>query len=93
LRHSVERFPELARIYYEKGAARLLTRLEEVFLGCMQRGELRKANSRRAAEQFIDLIRGDLQLRALLGVEHQTAARPVIRAGIGTFLRAYAATI
>jgi AcrR family transcriptional regulator len=87
------RFPELANVYYEKGATRLLTRLEDVFKGAMRRGELRASNSRRAAEQFVGLIRGDLQLRALLGIEQQISARhrhAVVQAGVETFLRAYA---
>jgi AcrR family transcriptional regulator len=86
------RFPDLAGVYYEKGAARLLTRLEEIFAAAMQRGELRTTNARRAAEQFVGLVRGDLQLRALLGLQRQITARhreAVLRAGVETFCKAY----
>jgi AcrR family transcriptional regulator len=86
------RFPELGRVYYENGAARLLTRLEGLFDVAMLNGHLRKAHARRAAEQFVGLIRGDLQLRALLGVAAESGAArqdAVVRAGVDTFWRAY----
>jgi len=86
------RFPELGRDYYDNGAARLLARLEALFAGAMSNGSLRKAHARRAAEQFVGLIRGDLQLRALLGVPTEASASQqdaVVRAGVDTFWRAY----
>lgn len=86
------RFPELGRVYYENGAARLLTRLEALFAAAMSHGTLRMAHPRRAAEQFVGLIRGDLQLRALLGVGTEISAsqqNAVVRAGVDTFWRAY----
>jgi TetR/AcrR family transcriptional regulator, mexJK operon transcriptional repressor len=58
----------------------------------MAAGELRRAHPRRAAEQFVGLIRGDLQLRSMLGVEAdvaQTAFDTVLRSGVDTFYRAY----
>jgi TetR/AcrR family transcriptional regulator, mexJK operon transcriptional repressor len=86
------RFPEIGRAYYENGAARLLQRLEEIFSVAMAAGELRRAHPRRAAEQFVGLIRGDLQLRSMLGVEAdvaQAAFDTVLRSGVDTFYRAY----
>jgi AcrR family transcriptional regulator len=86
------RAPELGRDYYENGAARLLDRLEEFFASAMASGKLRSAHPRRAAEQFVGLVRGDLQLRALLGVENQVSEQQrdaVVRAGVDTFYRAY----
>jgi TetR/AcrR family transcriptional regulator, mexJK operon transcriptional repressor len=86
------RSPEIGRAYYENGAARLLQRLEEIFATAMAAGELRRAHPRRAAEQFVGLIRGDLQLRSMLGVEAgvaKSAIDAVIRSGVDTFLRAY----
>jgi TetR/AcrR family transcriptional regulator, mexJK operon transcriptional repressor len=87
------RFPDLGRAYYENGAARLLLRLDVEFASAMVAGRLRKADSRRAAEQFIGLIRGDLQLRALLGLDADKSASQidaVICGGVDTFYRAYA---
>lgn len=86
------RSPELGRTYYENGAARLLARLQELFAAAMSSGKLRKAHPRRAAEQFVGLIRGDLQLRALLGVDLELGEMQqdaVVRAGVDTFCRAY----
>jgi TetR/AcrR family transcriptional regulator, mexJK operon transcriptional repressor len=89
------RFPELGRDYYENGAARLLKRLEDFFTGAMASGKLRTAHPRRAAEQFIGLVRGDLQLRAMLGLKTSVSRLQqdaVIRAGVDTFCRAYLLT-
>jgi AcrR family transcriptional regulator len=86
------RFSEIGRLFYESGPARLLTRLEEFFATAMAKGKLRSSNPRRAAEQFIGLVRGDMQLRALLALgddmsrQHQDE---VIRSGVDTFYRAY----
>jgi hypothetical protein len=52
---------------------------------------LRAANPRRAAEQFIGLIRGDLQLRALLALDAASLSHQddIVRSGVDTFYRAY----
>jgi len=86
------RFPEISAVFYDNGPARLLGRLEEFFANAMKTGKLRAAHPRRAAEQFIGLIRGDLQLRALLALENTLSKRhqdEVIRSGVDTFYRAY----
>ena len=86
------RLPDLGRVYYENGAGRLLGRLEEFFSGAMDAGKLRAGDPRRAAEQFVGLVRGDLMLRALLGVDDAATAQQrdaVVRAGVDTFWRAY----
>jgi AcrR family transcriptional regulator len=86
------RFPDIGAVFYEKGPARLLARLEEFFAAAMRNGKLRSAHPRRAAEQFIGLIRGDLQLRALLALDDTLSKahrEEVIRGGVDTFYRAY----
>jgi TetR/AcrR family transcriptional regulator, mexJK operon transcriptional repressor len=86
------RFPELGELYYANGAALLLARLEQFFESAMSMGRLRPDNARRAAEQFVGLVRGDLMLRALLGMTHaprEPDRESVIRAGVDTFWRAY----
>lgn len=86
------RVPDLGRDYYANGAAQLLGRLEEFFTTAMADGQLRSGHPRRAAEQFIGLVRGDLMLRALLGVDARlTAAQKdsVLSAGVDTFERAF----
>lgn len=69
-----------------------LGRLETFFAQAMANGTLRRAHPRRAAEQFIGLVRGDLQLGALLGVNKKISERQrsaIVSAGIDTFCRAY----
>jgi len=85
-------FPDIANVFYERGPARLLARLEEFFANAMRSGKLRSAHPRRAAEQFIGLIRGDLQLRAMLALDDDLSnlhQDEVIRSGVDTFYRAY----
>lgn len=86
------RFPEVGRVFYDNGPARLLARLEEFFAEAMTQGKLISAPPRYAAEQFIGLVRGDLQLRALLALDEKLTAEhqdEVIRRGVETFYRAY----
>jgi AcrR family transcriptional regulator len=86
------RFPDIGRDYYENGAARLLKRLEDFFAGAVERGKLRACEPRRAAEQFVGLVRGDLQLRAMLGLKESVGSAQqaaVVRAGVDTFCRAF----
>ncbi|HEY1315202.1 MAG TPA: TetR/AcrR family transcriptional regulator [Steroidobacteraceae bacterium] len=86
------RLPELGEEFYSNGPVKFLDRLEEFMDRAMHGGTLRRDDPRRAAEQLIGLVRGDLQLRALLGVTNGlTRARidAVIRAGVDTFYRAY----
>lgn len=88
------RFPDIGAVFYAKGPARLLTRLENFFAAAMKDGKLRSAHPRRAAEQFVGLIRGDLQLRALLAIDASLSKQhqeEVIRSGVDTFYRAYRA--
>jgi AcrR family transcriptional regulator len=87
-----ERVPGLGQAFYGNGPARLLQRLEQFMARAMAAGQLRRADARIAAEQFIDLVRGDLQLRALLGLSEGLEARArdqVIRRGVESFYRAY----
>ena len=86
------RAPELGQVFHQSGPQQLLQRLEQFFAGSMLRDDLRRADARRAAEQFVGLIRGDLQLRALLGVAGDLSARArnsAVRAGVAAFWRVY----
>ncbi|MBU3890970.1 TetR/AcrR family transcriptional regulator [Methylosinus sporium] len=87
------RFPELGKLFYENGPDRLIARLAEVFETAMAAGSLRRSVPRDVAKHFIGLIRGDLQLRAMLGDESALSATERNRAittGVGVFLAAYA---
>ena len=88
------RAPELGRLYYENGAARLHEQLEPFLLAAMKGGQLRQGSAHVAAMQFIGLVRGDLMLRALLGLGHAASAedrRRAVRSGVDSFCRAWAA--
>lgn len=83
------RFPELGAIFFHSGPARLLDRLAAFFEAAMASGEIREAPPRIAAAQFIELVRGEEGLRAMLGIDANDRAA-VLAAGLDTFLRAYA---
>lgn len=87
------RFPELGRLYYENGPNRLIGRLAALFETAMSAGLLRRADSRDLAKHFIGLVRGDLQLRAMLGDEtamNDAERRHAVATGVDAFLAAYA---
>jgi TetR/AcrR family transcriptional regulator, mexJK operon transcriptional repressor len=87
------RLPELGAAYYQGGAERLLNRLEQYFTTAIEGGQLRAARPRVMAEHFVGLVRGDLQLRALLGIKNDLFERQkdvAIRVGVDAFYRAYA---
>ena len=87
------RSPELGRLYYENGAARLHARLGQVIEAAMRTGELRRGAVDAATTQFIVLVRGDLMLRALLCVGPPVGAterQAAVRAGVDSFCRAWA---
>jgi TetR/AcrR family transcriptional regulator, mexJK operon transcriptional repressor len=85
------RSPEVGRLFYANGPDRLIGRLAGYLAQAMKRGELRKANSRLAAAQFLAVIVGDLQLRLAMGLAPPSPAeqRSVVKAGVEMFIRAY----
>lgn len=84
------RLPQLAALYYE-GAVQLLGALSDGFELLHDRGELDCKDPLRAAEHFVGLIRGDLQLRAMLGMPPPSRhdRHSIIEAGVTVFLAAY----
>jgi AcrR family transcriptional regulator len=88
-----ERFPELARLFYEAGPRTGIAHTSDLLKGLMERGELRRADPVLAAYQFKDLALSGLHNLRLWGViEDPTPAERAARAEIAvdTFLRAYA---
>jgi len=88
------RSPELGELYYRNGAARLHEQLEQLLASAMASGQLRKGPAHVAATQFIGLVRGDLMLRALLGIDRRGRAeeaekRATVAAGVDSFWRAW----
>ncbi|MGH7119594.1 MAG: TetR/AcrR family transcriptional regulator [Acetobacteraceae bacterium] len=87
------RFPELGRVFYERGPAASRRNLGAWMERQMAAGHLRSADPGMAAEQFSGLLRTHLQLRALLGISPpptEAEIRSAAQAAVETFLRAYA---
>jgi TetR/AcrR family transcriptional regulator, mexJK operon transcriptional repressor len=85
------RSPEVGRLFYANGPERLIRRLADYLALAMKQGELRKADPRLAAAQFLAVIVGDLQLRLAMGLPRPSLAkqRNVATAGVEVFIRAY----
>jgi AcrR family transcriptional regulator len=88
-----ERFPELARLFYEAGPRRGIARAAALLEALMDQGALRRADPMLAAHQLKDLaISGVHSLRLWNLIDDPTPAEKRERAEIAadTFLRAYA---
>lgn len=89
------RFPNLARAFHAAGPDQGRAWLSGWIAGEVARGRLRPdTDPRRAAEQMIGLLRGDLYLRNVLGLASEPTdaeIEDVVNAAADTFLRAYAA--
>jgi hypothetical protein len=88
-----ERFPELARLFYEAGPRTGIARTAEFLQDLMDRGLLRKGDPVLAAHQFKDLsLSGVFNLRLWGIIEDLTPEERAGRAetAVDTFLRAYA---
>lgn len=62
------RFPELGATIFAAGAGRLIRVLAEYLAWETKKGSLRVEDPERAAEMFLGMLSGRVQLRALLGV-------------------------
>ena len=87
------RFPELGGELYAAGAGRLIGLLADYLAWETLNGRLSVAEPARAAEQFIGMVTGRVQLRALLGVvtrmsETELAGR--VEHAVSGFLTLYA---
>jgi AcrR family transcriptional regulator len=83
------RFPELARVFYDNGPGRASARLAEVLEQYRGQGEIEVADCRRAADQFVGMIRDNSHLEVVLGLRKpprpmQVASR--IEMAVGIFL-------
>ena len=61
------RFPELGTAFYESGPAEMLRNLTGFLTREHERGQLHIDDAAVAAQHLVSLLRGDIQLRALLG--------------------------
>lgn len=67
--HEGIRFPQLAVIFWESGPGVVVDRLAEALERYRQRGELRVDDCRQAAGIFVAMIRDNVHLRAVLGLQ------------------------
>ncbi len=88
----VARFPMLGEVFWHAGPERQRLQIEAYLKSTTASGSLALADTRLAAEQFVSLVRGEIQLRHLLrldaGIDQQGIDAAVDQA-VATFLRAF----
>lgn len=86
------RFPELGRLYYERGPRRGKAKLAEYLAAAMEDGRVRRSDPERLARQFAALCQSHVHEHRLLGLADRTTAEEVvgdIAAAIESFVRAW----
>ncbi|WP_035139526.1 TetR/AcrR family transcriptional regulator [Fischerella sp. PCC 9605] len=63
------RFPELAKQFYDNGPGRAITALADYLLSQKELGVMELVEPKIAAEQFFNMVLGELYRRALLGID------------------------
>src|SRR5215472_6935200 len=89
----VTRFPGLGEIFWHAGPERQRLQIEAFLKSATAAGTLAVSDTRLAAEQFVSLVRSDIQLRHLLRLDANTDQSGVIAAvevAVATFMRAFA---
>ncbi len=89
----VSRFPVLGEVFWRAGPERNQRQIEAFLVSAAAGGALAGRDSRLAAEQFVSLVRGEIQLRQLLRLEAEPSRRQIdaaVAGAVDTFLRAYA---
>lgn len=62
------RFPDLAKAFYEQGPGRTTIRLARILEEAQKREEIRVGDCRQLADRFIGMIRDNLHLQVVLGL-------------------------
>src|SRR5215467_7729294 len=89
----VTRFPGLGEVFWRAGPERQRVQIEAFLKSATASGTLALSDTRLAAEHFVSLVRGDIQLRHLLRLEKEptaAAVRDAVAGAVDTFLRASA---
>jgi TetR/AcrR family transcriptional regulator, mexJK operon transcriptional repressor len=63
------RFPKIGRLFYQSGPEACITALAAYFDRHADDSQFKVRNPRRAAEEFLELLRGYAHLRVILGLE------------------------
>jgi TetR/AcrR family transcriptional regulator, mexJK operon transcriptional repressor len=90
----VTRFPALGEVFWRAGPERERVQIEGFLRSAIAAGRLSPHDPRLGAEQFISLVRGDIQLRQVLRLEAVPGAGEIGRAAdaaVDTFMRAFSA--
>jgi TetR/AcrR family transcriptional regulator, mexJK operon transcriptional repressor len=88
----VTRFPELGEVFWHAGPERQRLQIEAFLKSAIASGTLALADTRLAAEQFVSLVRSDVQLRHLLRLEADPDRRGInaaVEGAVATFLQAF----
>jgi TetR/AcrR family transcriptional regulator, mexJK operon transcriptional repressor len=88
----VTRFPVLGEVFWRAGPERQRVQIEAFLKSAIASGTLALADTRLAAEQFVSLVRGEIQLRHLLRLEADADQRGVsaaVEGAVATFMRAF----
>ncbi len=89
----VTRFPALGDVFWRAGPERNLAQIEAFMRSAAAAGSLALPDTRLAAEQFVGLVRGEIQLRHLLRLEADAGEPSIgdaVAGAVDTFLRAFA---
>jgi TetR/AcrR family transcriptional regulator, mexJK operon transcriptional repressor len=88
----VTRFPGLGEVFWRAGPERQRVQIEAFLQSAVASGTLSVPDTRLAAEQFVSLVRGDVQLRHLLRLEAEATQGEIqaaVEAAVDTFIRAF----
>lgn len=83
------RFPDLARSFYERGPDRATRRLAGVLEAAKQRGEIESDDTLQLAGHFVGMIRDNLHLQVILGLRSPPSvdeARQAVISAVEVFL-------
>ena len=88
----VTRFPMLGEVFWHAGPERQRLQIEAFLKRAVASGSLALADTRLAAEQFVSLVRGEIQLRHLLRLGSDADPPRVgaaVEDAVATFMRAF----
>ena len=88
----VTRFPGLGEVFWRAGPERQRVQIEAFLKSAAASGTLDLADTKLAAEQFLSLVRGDVQLRHLMRLEANADQRGIgiaVQGAVATFMRAF----
>ena len=88
----VTRFPGLGEVFWRAGPERQRVQIEAFLRSAAASGTLALSDTRLAAEQFVSLVRGDIQLRHVLRLAADADQRGIgaaVEGAVATFLGAF----